>query len=234
MTSHLRVFAAGIAVVAGWLVGCAPAPGVPERPTWADVEPILRAECASCHGGAAAVAGSSSGVTYRLDFYDMTRDVCGDAALPTEGLRFAAAAASQIASDITSDLPSIRPRMPPEPGPWLADWEWQTLLRWASAPVRGPRPPGDRAPIIRVTSPTRVVKKHFILSVVLEEPNGEAAVGVVTMGDGLVTLRMDRPGAFAIEIDASQWGLGPVNIQGQACDGWTHATFDLGKFVISG
>jgi hypothetical protein len=234
VTSQLRAFVAAVALLGAISVNCAPAPRVPERPTWADVEPILRAECTSCHGGSAAVSGSSSGISYRLDLYDMTRDACGDAALPTEGLRFAAAAAPQIAADITSDAASIRPRMPPEPSPWLADWEWQTLLRWASAPVKGPRPPGDRAPIIRVTSPTRVVKKHFILSVVLEDPDGEAAVGVVTIGDGQVTLRMDRPGAFAIEIDASQWGLGPVKVQGQACDGWTRPTFDLGKFIISG
>jgi len=185
---------------------CAPVPAVPDNPTWSDVEPILRAECVSCHGGSAAVTGSTQGVSYRLDFYDMSGESCGDAALIDGAIRFAAASSSQIAIDITSTSSAVRPRMPPEPSAWLQDWEWQTLAKWASNPRKGGTPVGNARPTIRITSPSRVVKKVFTLSVLLEDPDGESAVGALTIGD--VTLRMDRPGAFSIVVDGSQWGLG--------------------------
>jgi len=225
--------ALALASAAGWLVaGCSPAPAVPQHPTWSDVEPILRAECGGCHGGSAEVTGSARGVTYRLDFYDVNREVCGDATAALDGVRFAAASSSQIAADLTSLDASVRPRMPPLPAPWLADWEWKTLLLWARDPVRGSAPAGNHLPGVRITSPSRVVKRWFTLSVVLEDPDGESAVGVLTIGD--VTLRMDRPGAFSIGIDAAQWGLGRVTVQAVVCDGWGHAAYDLGYFVISG
>jgi len=218
---------------AGWVpAGCTPAPAIPEHPTWADVEPILRAECSGCHGGSAAETGSAQGVTYRLDFYDVSREICGDAAAALDGARFAAASSPQIASDITSLDAAIRPRMPPVPAPWLADWEWKTLWLWSRDPLRGPAPAGNRLPIVRITSPSRVVKRAFTLSAVLEDPDGESAIGVLTIGD--VTLRMDRPGAFSIAIDGGQWGLGRVTVQAVVCDGWGHAAYDLGYFVISG
>jgi hypothetical protein len=227
---HLVRWLALAAVCA--LNGCTAAPAVPDHPSWSDVEPILRAECSGCHGGSAPVTGSARGVIYRLDFYDVGRDVCGDATEALVGARFAAAASPQIASDITSLDGAVRPRMPPLPAPYLADWEWQTLLRWARDPVRGLAPAGNHLPAIRITSPTRVVKRRFTLSAVLEDPEGEAAIGVLTIGD--VTLRMDRPGSFSIAIDASQWGLGRVAVQAVVCDGWGHAAYDLGYFVISG
>ena len=211
---------------------CQPAREAPEHPTWADVEPILRGECTGCHGGNAAQAGATRDLSYRLDFFDMTRDICGDATIPTDNVRFAAAAAGQIAADITSDSSDVRPRMPPEPAPWLADWEWQTLLRWTRDPVKGDRPTGNHAPLIRITSPFRVVKKLFTLSARLEDADGESAVGVLRIGD--VTLRMDRPGEYSIQIDASQWGLGRFEVEAEACDGWGRSVYDLGYFVISG
>jgi hypothetical protein len=214
--------------------GCGSSPVVPESPTWADVEPILRGECASCHGGSAATTGSARGVIYRLDFYDLDPATCGDAAAATEAARFAAAASSQIAFDITSVSASIRPRMPPAPGPSLADWEWKTLLRWADNPQRGPEPNGNRPPVIRVTTSNRLVTTNsFNLSVVLEDPDGDSAVGVLTIGD--VTLKMDRPGAFSIDIDASLWPLGPTPVQATVCDGWRRTSYpNLASFAIGG
>jgi hypothetical protein len=218
-----------------WLpfAACGSAPVVAPDPTWADVEPILRAECSGCHGGTAETTGSAQGIAYRLDFYDLTSDVCGEAAAAMPPSRFAAAASSQIAYDITSDNASVRPKMPPQPAPWLADWEWQTLLRWARDPQRGPTPPGNRPPKIRITSPTRAVKGTFTLSLVLEDPDGESAIAVVTVGD--VTFKMDRPGTFAVDIDASQWPAGPTPVSATVCDGWQQATYDeryLGVFDI--
>jgi len=48
----------------------------PGAPDWADVSPLLRGECTGCHGSTA----NDTGGGYRLDFYDMTPAVCGEAA----------------------------------------------------------------------------------------------------------------------------------------------------------
>ena len=173
------------------------------------------------------------GVTYRFDFFDLTQTVCGDAASAVVGARFAAAASSQIAFDITSDNASVRPKMPPEPSPWLADWEWQTLLRWTHDPQKGQRPTGNRPPTLTVTSMNRTIIGWFQLSVDLEDPDGDSAIGVLQIGDA--TLTMDRPGPFSIEIDGSQWPRGDVAVSATVCDGWGQATYDqntLGTFQV--
>jgi len=227
---------ATFSLAAAWLAlaSCtSAAPDIAAHPTWAEVEPIVRTECLSCHGGSAPSTGSALGVTYRFDFFDLTQTVCGDAASAVQGARFAAAASSQIAFDITSDDPSIRPKMPPEPSPWLADWEWQTLLRWTHDPQKGPPRPGNRPPTLKVTSPDRTIIGWFRLSVDLEDPDGDSAVGVLQIGDAMLT--MDRPGAFSIEVDGSQWPRGDVMVSATVCDGWSKATYDqstLGTFHV--
>ena len=213
------------------LAACGSPPAVPELPTWADVEPILRGACVGCHGGSAAIAGSTAGATYRLDFYDMSSDVCGDAAMAMAPSRFAAAASSQIAFDITSTSPSIRPRMPPLPGPALVDWEWQTLLRWTHDPRKGTPPIGNQPPTIRITSPRRTLQTVFTLSALLEDADGDSAVGLLRVGDE-ISLRMDRPGAFAVDIDASQWPSGAVSVRATVCDGWGQVSRDLGSIDV--
>ena len=42
------------------LMACASPPTAPERPTWADVEPIVRGECVSCHGAKVSGDGLAS------------------------------------------------------------------------------------------------------------------------------------------------------------------------------
>jgi hypothetical protein len=211
-----------------------PAVPVPEHPTWADVGPILRKECNSCHGGTAPTTGSALGIVYRFDFYDLTAAACGDAATAVSPARFAAAASSQIAFDITSDSASVRPAMPPLPAPWLADWEWQTLLRWSRDPQKGTVPPDNRPPTIRVTSADRTVRNVFTLSVDVDDPDQDSVVGILTLGD--VTLRIDRPGSFSAVIDASQWPEGSAPMTAVLCDGWQRALYDeatLGAFVVA-
>src|SRR5581483_3833332 len=65
----------GAAALAGAALPACGGPDVPEHPTWANVEPIVRAQCSSCHGASAAITGGGT----RFDFYDMTADLCGDA-----------------------------------------------------------------------------------------------------------------------------------------------------------
>lgn len=224
----------GIAIAALALSSCGSQDReVPAHPTWADVEPILRTECVGCHGGSAAKTGSAGGVTYRFDLFDLTSATCGDATSALSGVRFAAAASSQIAFDITSDDASVRPKMPPAPAPWLADWQWKTLLRWTHDPTKGPRPPKNRPPTLAIVSPDRLVAGWFTLSVDLEDPDGDSAIGVLHIGDA--TLNMDRPGVFSIEIDASQWPPGNPQVTATVCDGWSKATYDestLGSFQV--
>ena len=83
--------------------------------------------------------------TYRFDFYDMNDAVCGDAAAAMDVPALAAASAGLIKTDINSPGGG-RPRMPPAPAPVLADWERETISRWADAPIKGPPDPGNRLP----------------------------------------------------------------------------------------
>ncbi len=68
-----------VVVLAAVLTGCDP-PLPPPEPTWAHVEPLLRAHCNHCHGATAEKTGSASGVVYRFDFYDLDAGKCGEAA----------------------------------------------------------------------------------------------------------------------------------------------------------
>src|SRR5262249_50049031 len=92
----------------------------PENPTWSDVQPILRAECGSCHASTAAVTGMG----YRFDFYDMSSDPCGDAGAVLANVSLARGQKENIAKAITSTDPDVRPIMPPLPAPYLTDNEW--------------------------------------------------------------------------------------------------------------
>lgn len=231
---HCRAISLGAAIAAVALSSsCASQdPEVPAHPTWADVEPILRTECVGCHGGSAAKTGNAGGVTYRFDFFDVTSATCGDATGAMSGARFAAAASSQIAFDITSDDASLRPKMPPAPAPWLADWEWKTLLRWTHDPKKG-QPGSNRPPTLTITSPERLITGWFTLAVDLEDPDGDSAIGVLHIGDA--TLTMDRPGTFSVEVDGSQWPPGDTPVTATVCDGWSEATYDestLGSFQV--
>ena len=49
-------------------LGCSSTPAEPSDPAWADVAPIFRGECNSCHGWNAGQTGGG----YRFDFFDVT------------------------------------------------------------------------------------------------------------------------------------------------------------------
>src|SRR5205814_9168460 len=119
------------------LTGCAPE--VPAAPTWVDVEPILRGNCTSCHG-----ANPSAGGDVRFDFFELTEEVCGEAAHALDASQMAHGYAPLIEAAVTPGAGG-RARMPPTPAPALADWERETLVRWARDPALG-EPPDNRAP----------------------------------------------------------------------------------------
>lgn len=202
--------------------GCGGHPPVPEEPTWADVQPILRGNCAGCHGSTAG----QTGLGYRLDFYEILPAACGDAALAIPGgATMAAAYASKIAEDIALP-PGGRERMPPLPGPSLDSWERDILLRWAKHPLKGPPPAGNRPPTVQVFGLPAQVGDKLSFTALVTDPDGDEAVGVIEVGG--LTVAMNRSGSFEADVDmaSSPAGRYPLNVV--ACDGWTSSAYSLG------
>lgn len=234
------VGACALSALAGG-IGCDAKPAVPIAPTWADVAPILRGQCGSCHGwtavdqppNAAGVRPENTGGSLRFDFFDVTADVCGDAALAldqTASLAGAPGVSIQIQNDVVPARGARWPRMPPQPSPALADWEVETLARWATAPVKGPPPPGNRSPTIAVSQLPSAVDNRVVFTAIIDDPDGDSVIGVVEAGG--VAFLMNRPGAFAVDFDSSAWAPGPVRPIAVLCDGWSKTTVDLGPVQI--
>jgi len=208
-------------LVAG--AGCAPAPDAPLNPTWADVEPILRGQCNHCHGGSAATTGSVGSIVYRLD-------ACGEAAQAMSLPALARALAPQIKTDVTPLPGAPRPRMPPAPAAVLADWERETLVRWADAPVLGAPPAGNRPPRLEVKGFPALIDQRLTFVAQLSDPDGHSAVGVLRVRD--LVFRMDRPGSFQVDLDTRAWEPGPHRLTAVLCDGWQRNTYDLGQITV--
>ncbi|HVT06378.1 MAG TPA: hypothetical protein VHO67_02925 [Polyangia bacterium] len=207
---------------ASLVVGCGGHPAVPDQPTWADVQPILRGNCAGCHGSTAA----QTGLGYRLDFYDMLPADCGDAAVAIPGgSALAAAFAPKIADDITPPAGG-RERMPPLPAASLDGWERDTLLRWTKQPLKGPTPAGNRPPTIQVFGLPAQVNNELTFTALVTDPDGDEAVGVIDVGG--VKVVMDRSGSFKADVSMAGAPAGryPVNVV--TCDGWTSNAYSLG------
>lgn len=209
--------------------GCSEGQSVPAQPTWADVEPILHGECSQCHGSTAAVTGFG----YRLDFFDMTADVCGEAAraIPQPGVILGGAAASLIYDDVTWPQDGSQPRMPPAPGPPLYDWERQTLQRWTVQPVKGPPPKNNHVPTIQMNGLPSTIDRRLTFTTLLSDVDGDEVIGVIEVGDQIFA--MNRSGTFAAELDTSSWPVGPQRLTAVLCDGWTSVSYDLGPVNVS-
>jgi hypothetical protein len=200
---------------------------VPQQPTWADVEPIVRGSCTQCHGSNAGVAASG----YRFDFYDMTADVCGEAAAVLNGQSLAQGLAPDIGMDVTPPGSDWRPRMPPAPAPVLEDWQRDTLERWAANPLRGSPSRDDHRPDIQLQATTAAADKSSTFTAVVTDADGEPVVGVLHFGD--TTLYMDRAGSFGTTVDTSKWTEGYHPISATLCDGWDNVSYDLGYVAVS-
>lgn len=211
-------------------VGCSSPPAEPLNPGWADVAPIFRGECNSCHGWTAKDTGSS----YRFDFFDVTTDVCGDAALALDrGVILAGKtlAANQIETDVLPRGGAAWARMPPQPSPALPDWERDTVERWAAQPVKGAAPSGNRPPTLALAGYPASADKMLAFTVALQDPDDDAALGVIEV-NGLAFL-MNRTGSFAVSFDSSSWPAGPQPVTAIVCDGWARAQYDLRSVQIA-
>jgi hypothetical protein len=218
-----------------WLVaatGCSSTPTEPLNPGWADVAPIFRGECNGCHGWTAPTTGSG----YRFDFFEATKEVCGDAALAMESgviLAGSPAAAPQIQTDLLTQPGAQWPRMPPQPSPALPDWERDALERWTVLPIKGPPPPGNRAPNISVGGFPTAANAQLSFTAIIDDPDGDSTIGVIEV-NGLAFL-MGRPGSFDVQFDSSTWPVGPQSVSAVLCDGWSSAsiaTIPLGSVQI--
>lgn len=219
-----------IVPVAVSLVAC-DQPSAPERPTWADVEPILRASCTGCHGATAGQNGRGGETVYRFDFYAITEETCGEAARAVDDPQLAEARAKLIGEVVTPPPGGGQARMPPSPGPALADWERDTLTRWAADPLLGAPRPAQRLPTLELTSgPASPLGDTLDFTVLVEDPDGEAVVGVLKLGPE--TLKIRGPGSFHVRLDISRWPAGRYPAAAVLCDGWgqiRHALPDLVK-----
>jgi hypothetical protein len=208
---------------------CSGPPAIPAAPTWADVQPILRGQCDGCHGSTAKDTGSS----YRLDLYEASSSVCGEASLAIDSSVLLAGFPSVpglIRTDILPPHGGGPPRMPPAPAPALPDWQITTLDRWITAPVKGPAPAANRAPTISTSQLPATADRTFSFTAVLDDPDGDPVIGVIEVA-GLAFL-MNRPGSFAVAFDSSAWPTGTLRPVAVLCDGWTKATYDLGPVQV--
>lgn len=243
----------GLALLAG-VLGCGASHDVPEHPTYAEVAPILRGQCGSCHGWTAGVRvcpgfgtpeiepncrnwkggdrpGTGGGL--RFDFFDVTPEICGNAALALDGsvsLAGSPAVAAQIATDLVPEAGATWPSMPPRPSPALPDWQLETLARWAAQPTKGPPPSGNRPPTIAVSQLPLRADGQLAFTAVIDDPDGDSVVGVIEAGG--VAFPMARSGSFSVRLDATSWPAGTMRPVAVLCDGWTRATIDLGPIEI--
>ena len=98
-------------------------------------------------------------------------------------------------------------------------------------PKRGDPPVDNRPPVLRITKLDTRVDKAMSVALTLEDPDGHAAVGVVTVGP--FTLKMDRPGAFTATVSTADWPEGDLPVDVVLCDGWTKANYSLGPITVS-
>jgi hypothetical protein len=225
-----HLVAPGLALALLGSGGCDATPAEPLNPTWADVAPIFRGECNGCHGWNAGQTGGG----YRFDFFEATKDVCGDAALalgPGVVLAGSPLVAPLIVEDVIPWSGAAWARMPPQPSPALPHWERDTIERWAVGPVKGPPPPDNRPPTIAVTRYPATADRQLTFTAVVDDPDGDSVLGVVE-ANGLAFL-MSRPGSFAVSFDSSTWPPGPQSVTAVLCDGWTKASVPLGTVAVS-
>jgi hypothetical protein len=213
---------------------CSGPPTVPEHPTWGDVAPILQGECNHCHGATAATTGSLGGLAFRFDFYDMNDQVCGDAAAAMiDANASPPALASSSAALIKSDITAMggRAKMPPAPGHPLEDWERDTILKWADAPVKGGPPPGNHRPRIATNRLPISAKGELSFIATTEDPDNDSVIGVVTLDD--LVFKMDHPGAFKVHFDLTGMPAGSHRLGAVLCDGWGNTDIDLGPISVT-
>ena len=190
------------------------------KPGWADVVPILRAECWHCHGGTAVTNGG--GVRY--DFFDAETDCGPDLAqyLKTELHPFAPRALAIVIEPYVLPMEGKRPLMPPAPAPPLQDWEIRTIQNWTenNGGKKGDVPPSNRGPTITVSA--RTSGNQVVVSYLAADADGDSIVGELRVGAALHAIT--APGSGRVAFDISAEPPGPLEVSARLCDGWVTVT----------
>ena len=176
--------------------------------------------------------------TIRLDFFDVTpRRRAGDAAARATIPPSASALGSPLA--YVTDQRTTSPRSRTRGGRACPLSRARCCRAGRSRPSRDGRETRSRDRRPSVTSrPTirrssglpATADRTLAFTAVLEDPDGDAALGVIEAGG--VAFLMNRAGAFAVRLDASGWPEGPIHPSAVVCDGWTKRTIDLGPVEI--
>jgi hypothetical protein len=207
-------------------------PRIPETPTWADVEPIVRGQCSHCHGSTARTTGASGALAYRFDFFEVSPDTCGEAAAGVSQPGAMAKGWSKLILQSITGKDGGRARMPPAPAEPLSEYQREVIRRWAEGPgsQNAGRPPaGNRRPQVRWQSPGRVDARATI-HVDVDDPDGESVVGVLKVG--AVTFQMDRSGSFVATLNTASWAAGKHPVRAVVCDGWDSVSYELGTLEV--
>jgi hypothetical protein len=132
-------------VSATMAMSCGGPDPVPDKPTWVDVQPVMRGNCFGCHG-----AERASLLAGRLDFYydpadARLRDIAvGDVDNYMKGIGFLIAGGAKGDPTIAAFIgPGASDPMPPPPAS-MSDHDLQIIRKWAD-PVAG-KPQGTRTP----------------------------------------------------------------------------------------
>ncbi len=206
------------ALLAG-ISGCGSPPTAIDKPTWVDVQPILRGQCLQCHG---ALSAGSVGA-YRFDFPSRVNDTSG----PCGEL----AAVLEKDEIVTADFilrgfepgDGDRPRMPPEPAEPLLDWQIETLENWVDNDgAVGKKPSSNHNPTITVTAKKTGTK--VVLSYVADDADGDSILGELKLGS--LTHAFDSPGAGRVTFDIAGEPSGTLEVSARLCDGWGITTRD--------
>lgn len=163
------------------LVLAACAPEAPEHPTWADVQPILTANCVRCHG---RNPQGGAPATFRLDVHGDGFDVASDIYYPRRG-------AAAMAEFIVARVRRTDGRQMPPHAP-LSARQQKILTRWwldavAADALPTGEVPDNQPPTITAELPTVPADQQLVFEVVIDDPDHQPVIGQIGYGVGLVT-----------------------------------------------
>jgi hypothetical protein len=154
---------------------------VPAKPTWVDVEPILRANCFHCHGGGGRPQNDAAAPmnALRWDFYDPAE--AATATMAQAGAFDAQPAKLHVLIFLNPDPnPFGFQYMPPPPGDQLTDREMQVLKGWAAnGYAKGSRPDNHKPTASWLEKPT---------SILISDDDFDPVLGTITCGSTTVNL----------------------------------------------
>jgi hypothetical protein len=142
------------------LAGCRGEDPIPIKPTWNDVQPILRGNCFSCHGSQPHPGDPRvNPVALRWDVFDPSEAMTA-LGLTNLGDNIAGASIG-VAMYLPDPKPPAGPNqfgrafMPPPPADTLSDRDIAVLQRWSDAKFpKGSRPENQKPTVTWLTRPT--------------------------------------------------------------------------------